>query len=91
VPDETPKFHPPPWEARDRGDGMIDIVPVDRPGTVMLQVPKRMGNRLILLANSFSDGGAACPKCLRHNAHRRSGPHFEHEMRCPNCGHVWEA
>lgn len=51
---ELPKFYPPPWIAFDRGDGMIDVLPMGRPGTVMMQVPKRMGHKLILLANSFA-------------------------------------
>lgn len=30
-----------------------------------------------------------CPKCGRSNIHRRSGVHFDHEMRCPDCDHIW--
>ena len=31
-----------------------------------------------------------CPFCGKDGAHYRKGAHFDHEVRCPHCGRIWE-
>jgi hypothetical protein len=85
------EFQPPPWTVFVRGDGLVDILPAGRPGTIIERVPEKLGRKLVLVANAFSRGGRIiCPRCGMRNAYRRTDVGFEHEMICPDCNYTWE-